>query len=175
MAFVVKEWKVSTQPDQGEYVRITGREGGLVPFLLSLVKIDPTVTFVIDEKKFQYEVGSLEGFSRKIVPFGSISSAFYGLKKPWKVAAVAALVVLAATMSLSFVNGVVAVLVLLLGLAGVAAYYFLNKTLQLGVVETSGVVNVIHFKSSVIEGQTIDEKRVEEVILILKDRVETQK
>jgi hypothetical protein len=70
------------------------------------------------------------------------------------------------------------ILVLLLPFFGLGLligplYYFLNKTLTVGIVENSGWVGGFSFKRSVIEGQNISEEHANKVIGIIRDRIES--
>lgn len=64
------------------------------------------------------------------------------------------------------------VLFFLLGLAGAGIYYFLNRTLTLGFVEQSGVVNGIKFKRSVIENVDINAEQAKEVCKLIQTLIE---
>jgi len=52
--------------------------------------------------------------------------------------------------------------------------YFLNRTLTLGFVEYSGVVNVIRFKRSLIENVDIDETQAKKVCMIIQRLIESK-
>ena len=53
-------------------------------------------------------------------------------------------------------------------------YYFLNKSLTVGVVEASGWVGAFSFKRSIIEGQNITEEEAYEVIEIIRSLIEAK-
>lgn len=158
MALVIKKWSASSTPDAaGNYVDILGREGGLISWLLSLLKIDPTTSIQISDNLVLFSQGSLEGTEHRVIPMQSICSAYYGYKKPWKEA---------------LVLGLILMPLFGLGLLVGPLYYFLNKTLTVGVVENSGWVGGFAFKRSVIEGQNITEKQAHEVIAIVRTLIE---
>ena len=57
--YVIKEWFASETPNQeGIYVHIKGRKGGLMSFFMSIVGIDPTVSLVIDHENVRFRRGS---------------------------------------------------------------------------------------------------------------------
>ena len=59
MEYVIKEWFVDETPNsEGVYVKIKGREGGIISFLLSWVGIDPTVMMIVDTGSIRFEKGS---------------------------------------------------------------------------------------------------------------------
>lgn len=172
MALVIKSWSVKTSPTANEpYVRILGRESGLLSFLLSLVGVDATTTLVITHTHMEFETGSLSGFIRRITPFAHMSSAFYGRFKPWKTAGGLLLFTLFVSGSLVGKGGVLStlgLLLLLVGGVGALIYYFLNRELTLGFHEDSGAALGITFKRSVIEGQEINEEALRRIIAIVE-------
>jgi hypothetical protein len=159
--YVIKEWSSSGTPGRdGIYVRITGRKGGLVSWLLSLVGIDPTVSFIVDRGNVRFKVGSWAGYNSTVTPIANICSGHYGYSKPvWGVLfwILAGIALLAPTFGVS--------LILILG---AIVYYFLNKSMVLGVTYHSGGGNQFAFKRSVIEGQQIDELATEKIIAIIE-------
>lgn len=160
MALVVKKWFASSTPDaNGNHVAITGREEGLLSWFLSLIKIDPTTTVEIKSDLVVFTKGSFEGTEHRIIPINSVCSAYYGYKKPWKEAVAIGLALLP-------VFGI--------GLIVGPLYYFLNKTLTVGIVEVSGWSGGFSFKRSVIEGQNISEKDAEKVIQIIRSLIESK-
>jgi hypothetical protein len=160
MALVIKRWAADRVANgDGNFVHIIGREAGLLSWLLSLVKVDPTTEVEVKERLVVFTKGSLEGSERRVIPLSSVSSAFYGYKKPWKEALVLGLILLP-------LFGV--------GLVVGPLYYFLNKQLTVGIVEVSGWAGGFAFKRSVIEGANIDERQAHEVIEIIRERVEAR-
>lgn len=168
MAYVIKEWSVNQEANSnGKLVEIKGRESGLFAWILSLMKIDPTVGISIDENSFEFEEGSFSGTIRRTIPVNKISSVYYGYLKPWKSSIppiVIGLVLLVPTFGIS----------LILILWGIIKY-FLNKTLSIGIVEVGGgIVSGIEMKRSIIEGKKVDEKDAEEVATILYNLINSK-
>lgn len=158
MALVIKKWYASTSPNQdGNYVHLVGREAGLFAWLLSVVGLDPTTEIKISDSLITFGAASLSGRSTRVIPMRSLTSAFYGYEKPWKLA----LLITAVFMPVFFLG-------LLLG----PLYYFLNKELAIGVVEASSWSGSFAFKRSVIEGQNIDEVQAYRVIDIVRSLIE---
>jgi hypothetical protein len=154
MALVIKSWSATEAPDaDGSYITIVGRQEGLLSWLLSIMGIDATTTLRIDAETVYFEAGSLAGFQQRVIPLANLSSAYFGYTKPWQTA---------------LVLGVVLTSFFGLGLIVGPLYYFLNKELSLGVVETSGVLSGIEFKRSVIEGQNINEHESRRVTAIIQ-------
>jgi hypothetical protein len=161
MALVIKQWAATEKPQAGgEFVRIHGREAGLLSWLLSLVGIDPTTTLCIDGRSVRLEQGSLSGFARVVTPLPKVATAVYGYAKPWRTAVVVAAVGIA----LFAVHPIVGLIVLL----GAPAYYFLNKQLFIEIRDAGAGRARIEFKRSVIEGQNIDERAGERIVNIVE-------
>ncbi|OJT23957.1 hypothetical protein BO221_16355 [Archangium sp. Cb G35] len=154
MALVIKSWTATETPGaDGIYVSIVGRQEGFFSWLLSVLGIDATTTLRVDRDTVYFEAGSLAGFQQRVIPLANLSSAYFGYAKPWQVA-VAIGVALGGFFGLGIVLGLL--------------YYFLNKTLSLGIIENSGVLSGIEFKRSVIEGQNINEQEGRRVCNIVK-------
>jgi len=159
--YVIKEWFANETPNQnGIYVDITGRKGGLIAFILSLVGIDPVVSLVVDRENVRFKEGSLNGSESWVTPIEKLCSGNYGYAKPflgtaiWIVIGVALLVP-------SF--GVSLILIL-----GAAFYYYLNKTTKIGVTYLDGNGNGFAFKRSIIEGKNIDEVAAGRIVSIIE-------
>ena len=116
--------------------------------------MDPTTKLRVTEKNILYEQGSLAGFTQRAIPLRSVSSGFFGYRKPWKEAVVMAIVLGIPTLGLG------ALLAL--------AYYYLNKQLTIGVLENGGAISSLSFKRSVIEGKKIDQDEGRYVIEIIE-------
>ncbi|TAK92869.1 MAG: hypothetical protein EPO09_14430 [Aquabacterium sp.] len=157
MALVIKKWyAANTANEKGNYVHLVGREAGLFAWILSVLRLDPTTEIEIKNDLLVFTSSSLSGHTTRVIPMRSLTSAFYGYEKPWKEAIL--ITVLLAPFVIGFVIG--------------PLYYFLNKTLAIGVVEGSGWTGGFAFKRSVIEGQNIDEKQAQKVIEIVRDIIE---
>ena len=151
MALVIKEWWASSTPNaQGTYVSITGREAGLISYLLSIAGVDPTTHLQVTARNIVFEQGSLAGFSKKVIPLRSLSSGYFGFTKPWR----EAVAITVSTFGL--------------GLPIALLYYYLNKRLHIGVVECGGILSGMVFKRSVIEGRTISEEEGKQVIGLIE-------
>lgn len=166
MALVIKQWSASDTPDGiGEYVRIHGREAGLINFLLSFVGIDPTTTLAIDNRSVRFEQGSIAGFVKQVTPLTSVSTASYGYHKPWFVAINIAT---AGVLMMVFLDSIILWIGLLL-LIFAPIYYFLNKKFFLKIADHSGGKPIeIVFKRSVIEGKSIDQDAGEKIVGIIE-------
>lgn len=177
--YVIKEWFASETPNrEGIYVNITGRSGGLISFVLSLVGIDPTVSLVVDRENVRFTVGSWTGFDSWVTPLEKLCSGHYGYSKPfwstvlWIIIGVALLFTSFGQSITSFGQSKITFGLSLILILGAIAYYFLNKTLVLGLTYIGG--GAMHsgdqfaFKRSVIEGKNIDEFAAERIVAIIE-------
>ena len=180
-ALVIKEWKADQKPvdSANNYVSITGRKGGLVAWLLSLVKIDPTTTIRVSPERLEFASGSIEGNEARIIPLQNICSSYYGYHKPWKSAAgilgFFLLIGFSSANRHSYESGFSGshfFLIAGIGFIFAAMYYFLNRQLTLGFVETSGLVNGIRFKRSVIENIDLTPEQAHAVCVIVQNLIE---
>jgi len=160
MSLVIKEWYAGDVPNNnGDFVHLVGRESGLLSWLLSLLKIDPISEIEVKDNLIKFTSSSLAGQEKRIIPLNSITSAYYGYEKPWKMA---------------LILTVLLTPIFFIGLIVGPLYYFLNKNLTVGVVEASGWVGVFSFKRSIIEGQNINEEEAYKVIEIIRTLIEAK-
>ncbi|HEC28232.1 MAG TPA: hypothetical protein ENI65_01400 [Gammaproteobacteria bacterium] len=160
MSLVIKKWYASDDANENsDFVHLVGRESGILSWLLSIFKIDPTSEIEIKDNLIKFTSSSLAGQEKRIIPLNSISSAYYGYEKPWKMA---------------LVLTVLLTPIFFIGLIVGPLYYFLNKNLTVGVVEASGWVGSFSFKRSIIEGQNINEEEAYKVIEIIRSLIEAK-
>lgn len=180
-ALVIKSWRSSTKPiDQhGHFVSIVGRKGGLLAWLLSLLGVDPTTQIRVSRDRVEFKQSSLAGTESKLIPLEGICSSYYGYYKPWKEALTLLLVgvgfgstVIGPLFGMSQIGALC--LGALLGTVVSVIYYVLNRTLTLGFVEQSGLINGIRFKKSVIENLEINEPQARQVCLLVQHLIETK-
>lgn len=176
---VLKEWKANSQPvdAEGNLISITGRQGGLIAWILALLKIDPTTSIKVSADRVEFSCASLSGTEFRMIPILSVCSTYYGYHKPWK-AALAIIVVfgfIGVQISAATNSAPIAFLFLLLGIGVAFVYYFLSRTLTLGFVEHSGVVNGIRFKRSVIEGLEINQTQGNYICRLAQSLIEAKR
>ena len=159
--YVIKEWAASDTPNQaGIYVHITGRKGGLISWLLSLVGIDPIISLVVDRENVRFKAGTWTGFDMVVTPIGNLCSGRYGYAKPFWSSTILVFIgfmLLVPTLGISL-------LLILWGLYS----YFANKTTKLGVTYVDGSGNEFAFKRSIIEGKNIDEIAAGRIVSIIE-------
>lgn len=184
-AYVIKYWHASNQPDaDGNYVLIQGRREGLVSWLLSLLKIEPSIEIRVTGNEVRFSEGSFQGQNEAITPMRGICTTVWGFEKPFFKALVLFFIFGFIFSSLGFGLGQnmggagIGMLGALVGIAlalGIAALvYFLNKVFTIGFVANSGAVHWIRFKKSMIEGHEINEQQAEYVSQVMLHLIESK-
>lgn len=176
---VIKEWKAANESvdADGNYVTITGRQGGLIAWLLALMKVDPITSIKVSPERVEFVTSSLSGTEHRMIPILSVCSTYFGYYKPWK-SALAFFIVLsfiAVQIAIIAKSGLGAFVAFMLGIVIALVYYYLSRTLTLGIVEHSGVVSGIKFKRSVIEGVEIDPKQGAYICKIVQFLIEARR
>jgi len=175
---VIKQWEASNQTidSDGNYIKIIGRQGGLISWILALLKVDPITSVSVSQHRVEFSAASLSGTEHRMIPIGNVCSTYYGYYKPWKAAVLLFFLfgyiasVLAGAISNSmgfgFLFGVI------IGIAVSFLYYFLSRTLTLGFIEHSGVISAIKFKRSVIENIDVNESQARYICEITQFLIE---
>ena len=145
--------------------------------MLALLKIDPTTSIKVSPERVEFASASLSGTEFRMIPILSVCSTYYGYYKPWKSALAICGVFLLIAIELGVVmsSGLAAFILFLVGLGISLLYYFLSRTLTLGIVEHSGVVNGIKFKRSVIEGVDINQAQGSYICKITQFLIESRR
>jgi hypothetical protein len=177
MALVVKKFFVSSTPrEDGLYVEIVGRDSGLIAWFFALLKLDPNFSLRIFYDKLYYEASSIFGFRKVILPIHSVSSIYFGTVRPWGKALFWFLVFTGAaygaaqmeqtqwTIGLAILGVVVAILV-----------FIFSRQLTIGVSEITGTDYEMSLQRSMIEGQEISEKKLEEITQIFTALLDAHK
>ena len=181
-AMVISEWHVGHQPNSsGAYVSIRGRQAGLLSWILSILGVERGVRLEADTRHIKFKEGDMGGSSTRVIHLDSVSSTYYGFKKPWAeaIAMVFVLGPIIVPMVVAFINSALGAIIGGLVTLGIAAlYYMLNKRMTVGIVEHSGVQSQLVFKRSVLEGLQLDEStsaQASDVLQWLMDAARTGK
>lgn len=82
-AYVVTHWRASNTPDKnGNYVNIVGRGGGIVDYLLTLLKLNPTIQLQASDMRLTFAESSLFGDRNVNTPLAKVTSTIYGWNRP---------------------------------------------------------------------------------------------
>ena len=174
---VIKTWKADTKPidTHDNFVNIVGRRGGLISWFLSRIGINPITTIMVGSERIEFTTASLAGTQSRMIPLQGVCSSYYGYHKPWKVAAF--IIGLFVFFGFNFAEvGFLtwAFVITIIGVIIGFTYYYLNRTLTLGFVENSGLVNGILFKRSVIENVDINHEQAKAVCVIVQRLIEAK-
>jgi hypothetical protein len=160
MALVIKDCIVNDPSEYEDFViSIIGRESGLLSWFLALIKIDPTTHIKLYLNKIEISQGSFSGNTKITLPYKKISTTYFGLSKPWKLA-------LALTILLLPLYGI--------GLVIGPLYYFFNKQLELLIVSNSGESYSIAFKRSLIENKNFGPDEGNEIFEMIEKLIQSQ-
>jgi hypothetical protein len=177
-ALVLKSWKIGTKPidTKGNFVSIQGRESGLIAWFLSLLGVDPVTTIEVGLERIEFTSSSIAGTESRLIPLPGICSTYYGYYKPWKAAASIFLFFIFIGGSISSENHSVSAFFvsLIIGLVFSIIYYNYNRTLTLGFVEHSGIINGIRFKRSVIENVDVTQEQAKQVCALIQKLIEVK-
>lgn len=168
-SLVVKKFFASATPrEDGVYVEIIGRRSGVLAWILSLLRIDPLVEMRVRFSRVEYFSGSFSGFHRVVLPIESVSSVFFGVSRPWGKALFWFFVFVAAAAGASEMGSSAAVVTLvLLGVVVATLIMVLGRQRLIGLTEMTGDDYSLTLKRSVIEGQEINEAKLEEISRIV--------
>ena len=181
MSYVIKSWKASNQPidNEGNYVEIVGRRGGLIAWIMATIKIDPTMRLRVGGERIEYNETSIEGFNTKIIPLSKVSSTFNSYHRPLAAALTLFGSFFAAGIILGSIGGAIAAMlalvIVLIGAVSAVVYYLLNRSFRLRIFEDGGGRRTtIGFKPSVIENVSIDQEKVQYVCLLIQQLIEVK-
>ena len=177
MAKVIKTWKANEQADEhGTHVEISGRDAGLLSWVMSLVGLEPTDKLVVTNKRVEFTQSSITGKKSLIIPLLKINSTFYGYTKPLKTA-IAILIFFVGLAYLMFAERMSSFnplfpawmpwITLLLGVVLSGVKYYFGKVLTIGFGDGQDRYS-IEFKRSMIEQQNIDEQKAEYVCRLIQ-------
>lgn len=168
-SLVVKKFFASATPrEDGVYVEVIGRRSGVIAWLLSLLRIDPLVEMRIRFSRVEYFSGSFSGFHRVVLPIESVSSVFFGVSRPWGKALFWFVVFIAAAFGASEAGSTSAAIgLVLLGVLIAVLVMVLGRQRLIGLTEMTGDDYSLLLKRSVIEGQEINEAKLEEISRIV--------
>jgi hypothetical protein len=165
---VLKKFSIDKDgKEEGKFVEIIGRKGGLIAFLLTLMGLDNTSCFILTKNEVSYKTASLSGETNKFFPVNNIASTQCGYSKPIQYIFLAVVffilgIILGAQPGGSFllwIGIIVAIVFLVL--------YFLQKNFTISVESSGGETAELIFKRSIIEGVAVDINKTKEAILLI--------
>ena len=170
-AYVLTRWHAKDRPDkEGYYVHITGRKGGIIDWVLTLMGLSPTILLRVSGNVLEFEETSFSNHINVTTPLQKITSSISGHERPvWKSATVAFIIwIILSTIAgafFSFLSGSSSGIVFgIMAQFGVfifsvivgVIYCWLNGAATLGIVSDSGEIYWVRLKRSLIEGIKVD-------------------
>ena len=154
-ALVLREWMCTEYPADDIYVRIVGREAGLVSYVLTALGVDAESRLLVDGKCVAFETRGVFGYVRHVVPTTSVASAHAGYSRPVLylfVACIAGLLALDGALQRQREGAALYVFILMLLAAGLVLAYALSKKVAIVLESYGGQKLGLTFRPSVIEG-----------------------
>jgi hypothetical protein len=151
----------------GDVIRFDGRRRGFVAQLLSVLNLDPGVTWVATKEAVRSEVGGLFGRSTTIVPIRHINVIRTEFAMPRMMFFLGVLLAIVGLFNVRTLFGFVQVLV---GV-GLAIYAFFNKRYVVSVESTSSGPVGIAVQPSMLSGPAFDLNKLDEVGKLLQKLV----
>jgi hypothetical protein len=189
-SLVLKSFSIQPSPDAGEpFIRITGRNQGIISWLMTLIGIEPRVDLTVNGKELILHQGSLAGMLTVTVPLGHVKTSICGHQRSLSAMfftiyfgltalglSVTALPLLASmlvaasegareTAAAGLANSLFGLLVSLALFGVAAAIYYFSKRLSFGVVAEKTVG--IRFKRGWIDSQAVELGEVEQANSLL--------
>ena len=160
-SLVVREKLID--PEGPLYIRLVGRNAGLVDWFLTLIGINTTTTLEVYADRIEYSYGSLSGRMLEVIPLSKTSNLMCGYFKPVIFLFLAFIFLIAAFATFGLTLLLTALFVFL---------YFFRKSTLISIIPNSGSATTVAFKRSLIEGQNITEEEAQEIIKIISSLVE---
>ncbi len=170
-ALVLKKFYLNKEANNGEEsLHVVGRQGGVVAFLLSLMKIDPTTEIKCNDERVEVTQSSFFGRQTINIPLVAMTGVIGGFQKP-KSLFFAILAVLIGGISLSVEAGMGAAIASFVIAAILTVIYMLKQEMALNVQNGGDTLWGLSFKRSVIENVTIDIDKVNEAVSLINKNV----
>ncbi len=174
-SLVLRSFEVRPQPAsvQSDVIRVEGRRGGLISYLLTLIGLDSTCTFRATPQYVEWVDSSLFGKTHAMVPLQHVACVWGGVTRPLLLLFFAGYFFLNAFLSLitfgvhleSFV-----LCLLLVVAAGVSiVFYFLKQRFFVVIRSEAGPEIAFSMTPSVLEGQTVDFPKALAAVQLLKN------
>ncbi|MBQ7207808.1 MAG: hypothetical protein IJS01_08430 [Lentisphaeria bacterium] len=150
------------------YVRLSGRKGGLIDLILTIIGVNTTQTLEIYEDRVEYIRGSLSGNIRQIIPTAKISDMLCGFFRPVLFLILGIASVIGCVVCLISASWVFLAVSLILAALFLTRYWFKKTTLISITADSSSSVE-ISFRRSMTHSLSEDEAR--QVVRIINELV----
>ena len=168
---VLKKFNIENDPADGNYVEIVGRKKGLIAWLLSILGLDNTTSFLLSKSAVSYKTASLFGETTTFFPLPSIASTACGFSKPIALLFLGVFVLIFSLFLAVEAGSMAIVLIGLVVAAIMFVLYFFQKTITLSVESAGGKAIALTFSKSFIEGVGVDINKANEAIEMINSLV----
>lgn len=162
MALVLRAFHLYTSLPGREapLVHVVGRKGGLISFILTLLRLQNETHLMVTPLAVELETQSLFGVSRVTVPLGHIASVRGGVGRPleYAIAAIICITLAFSSLLVGVVSrgAIVGALLFSLIAAGCVVLYFLRKAFFVRISSQAGLEIAVSFLPSLLEARPID-------------------
>ena len=155
--------KKEINPNGPCFIKLVGRKAGLIDWLLTLIGVNTQTTLEVYANHIEYSYGSLSGNVLEVIPLSKVSNLICGNFRPVIFLLLAFIAFIAAfvTSGLSLILTVIFLI-----------FYFLRKSIMVGIISNSGSTTTLAFKRSLIEGKNITNEEAQNIINIISNLVE---
>jgi hypothetical protein len=171
-ALALKQFSINQgAQNQEEYLQIVGRRGGLMAFLLSLMKIDPTTQLKCNDERVEVIQSSFFGRQTLSIPITAITGIIGGYRKPKGLLAAMPIVLILGGTMIEPAGSMAPLLAALVIVAIMFVFYILKRELSIYVQNGGDAHWGLSFNRSVIENVPVDIKKVDEAIALVNARI----
>lgn len=174
---VLRRFKIDSSSSDKVVIDIAGRKEGLMQWLLTIIGINPEISFKFTNDDIIFRNSSLFGEANSVVPLPSISSTHCGYSKPLGFFFFGVLFIFFGIFSgigIAFANGALGMLIFILGIiVGVIfiVLYRLSEKIYISIQTKGGLYLGLAFKRSIIENVSIDFNQAMKVIKIINIKI----
>ncbi len=165
--YVLTEFRMNSEAET--FLSIKSRPAGLLNWILSHLGIVATDSFTASRECLDFKSTSLKGFSSVSAPLPCVTSVVSGMKKPfWMLVATIICLFLGTFGAVALGPGAIFFLILAV-VFGIL--YYINKNFYIGFMNGGDTLYYVQFHSSVIEGVTVDNAKVQEACALVREAI----
>lgn len=175
-ALVLRKLIIDKSPSAETIVEIRGRRQGIINWILTLIRINPEITFLVTNQEVAYFTSNLFYEINTNIPLSRISSTHSGFIKPIGYLILGSFLILVGLITgATFRGGIGTSVLFFLVIIGIISLilYWLRKKIIISVKTFSGLSVGVAFKRSIIENVSIDINQAREIINIINHKILT--
>ncbi len=174
---ILRKFKIDESPSAKVTIDVVGRNKGLIGWLLTIIGINPEVSFRLTNNDIIFRSSSLFGEANSTVPLPSVSSTHCGYSKPLGYLFFGIFLVFFGIffgIAIASINGALGMLIFILSIiiGGILfVLYWLSKKIYISLQTKGGLYLGLAFKRSVIENISIDFDQAMKAIKIINIKI----